>query len=84
MRLGNRLVAQDSRAGALPTLYAAVQDLPGASYVGPDGMFETRGAPSLAGRSAAASDPATARRLWTVSEELTGVTFPETIAAVQT
>ncbi|OQR61466.1 oxidoreductase [Streptomyces maremycinicus] len=77
MRLGNRLVAQDSRAGALPTLYAAVRDLPGASYVGPDGLFELRGAPALVGRSAAAGDPAAARRLWTVSEELTGVTFPE-------
>jgi NAD(P)-dependent dehydrogenase (short-subunit alcohol dehydrogenase family) len=82
-RLVNRLIAQDGEAGALPTLYAAVQDLPGASYVGPDGMFETRGAPTLVGRSAAASDPATARRLWTVSEELTGVTFPEPTAAVR-
>ncbi|WP_443070622.1 oxidoreductase [Streptomyces sp. SLBN-115] len=77
MRLGNRLVAQDGRAGALPTLYAAVRDLPGASYVGPDGPFEMRGAPTLVGRSPAASDPAAALRLWTVSEELTGVTFPE-------
>jgi hypothetical protein len=82
-RLVNMLIAQDGDAGALPTLYAAVQDLPGASYVGPDGMFETRGAPTLVGRSTAASDPATARRLWTVSEELTGVTFPELTAAVR-
>ncbi|MFE4668161.1 oxidoreductase [Streptomyces sp. NPDC056716] len=77
MRLGNRVIAQDSKAGALPTLYAAVEELPGASYVGPDGLFEMRGAPTLVGRSTAASDLATARRLWTVSEELTGVTFPE-------
>ncbi|MFC5216643.1 oxidoreductase [Streptomyces coerulescens] len=83
LRLGNRLVAQDSRAGALPTLYAAVQDLPGASFVGPDGMFEMRGAPALVGRSAAAGDPAVARRLWTVSEELTGVTFPELAIGVR-
>lgn len=46
-------------------------------------MFEMRGTPALASRSAAASDPATARRLWTVSEERTGVTFPEPTAAVQ-
>jgi NAD(P)-dependent dehydrogenase (short-subunit alcohol dehydrogenase family) len=76
MKIGNRFFAQDDRAGALPTLYAATQDLPGASYVGPDGLGEMRGAPTLVGRSAAASDTATARRLWTVSEELTGVTFP--------
>jgi NAD(P)-dependent dehydrogenase (short-subunit alcohol dehydrogenase family) len=76
MRLGNRFLAQDDRAGALPTLYAATQDLPGASYVGPDGLGEMRGAPTLVGRSRAASDPLTARRLWRVSEELTGTHFP--------
>ncbi|WP_405645685.1 oxidoreductase [Streptomyces sp. NBC_00019] len=76
MKFGNRFLAQDDRAGTLPTLYAATQDLPGASYVGPDGLGEMRGAPTLVGRSPAASDPATARRLWTVSEELTGTRFP--------
>ncbi|MFI1048552.1 oxidoreductase [Streptomyces griseoruber] len=73
MRVGNALFAQDDRAGALPTLYAATQDLPGASYVGPDGLGEMRGAPTLVGRSAAAGDVEAARRLWTLSEELTGV-----------
>ncbi|MFK4100002.1 oxidoreductase [Streptomyces sp. NPDC019531] len=77
LRIGNRFMAQDDSAGALPTLYAATQDLPGASYVGPDGLGESRGAPTLVGRSAAASDPAAARRLWTVSEELTGTRFPQ-------
>ncbi|WP_328430950.1 MULTISPECIES: oxidoreductase [unclassified Streptomyces] len=81
MQMTNRFVAQDSKAGALPTLYAAVQDLPGASYVGPDGLGEMRGAPTLVGRSQAASDPAAARRLWTLSEELTGVTFPHPVPA---
>ncbi|MFF8944620.1 oxidoreductase [Streptomyces sp. NPDC014864] len=78
MQFGNRFLAQDDRAGALPTLYAATQDLPGASYVGPSGPAEMRGAPTLVGRTPAASDPDTARRLWTVSEELTGVGFPLT------
>ncbi|WP_251093995.1 oxidoreductase [Streptomyces sp. Caat 7-52] len=73
MAVGNRFLAQDDKAGALPTLYAATQDLPGAAYVGPDGPAEMRGAPTLVGRSAAASDPVAARRLWTLSEELTGV-----------
>ncbi len=76
MKFGNRFFAQDDRAGALPTLYAATQDLPGTSYVGPDGWGEMRGAPTLVGRSAAASDTAVARRLWTVSEEMTGVSWP--------
>lgn len=79
MRVGNRLVAQDNKAGALPTLYAATQDLPGASYLGPDGLGEMRGAPTLVGRTAAACDPESARRLWQASEELTGVTFPSPI-----
>ncbi len=76
MKIGNRFFAQDDRAGALPTLYAATQDLPGASYVGPDGLGEMRGGPTLVGRSVAASDAGVARRLWTVSEELTGVGRP--------
>ncbi|MFE5919908.1 oxidoreductase [Streptomyces sp. NPDC056468] len=76
MRIGNRVFAQDDKAGALPTLYAATQDLPGASYVGPDGLGEMRGAPTLVGRTTAASDAEVARRLWTVSEELTGVSSP--------
>ncbi|MDC7802593.1 oxidoreductase [Sphingomonas sp. BLCC-B65] len=75
-RFVNRFVAQDDDDGARSTLYAAVQDLPGASYVGPSGRFETSGEPTLVGRSPAASDPAAARRLWAVSEDLTGVTFP--------
>jgi len=77
MAVGNRFFAQDSKAGALPTLYAATQDLPGASYVGPDGFAEMRGGPTLVGRSAAASDPVSAVHLWRASEELTGVTFPQ-------
>ena len=76
MAIGNRLFAQDDKGGALPTLYAAVADVPGNSYAGPDGLFEQRGAPKLVGRSPAAQDADVARRLWEVSEELTGVSFP--------
>ena len=77
-QLGNRLIAQDAAGGALPTLYAAVADIPGGSFAGP-GPFGLglRGAPTLVGRSAAARDEQAARRLWTVSETLTGVSFPE-------
>ena len=45
-------IAQSDEMGALPTLFAATQDLPGASYVGPDGFAEQRGHPTLVGRSA--------------------------------
>lgn len=70
-----RLFAQSDDDGALPTLYAAVADVPGDSYAGPSGLFEGRGAPEPVGRSAKARDAAVARRLWEVSEELTGVTL---------
>ncbi len=73
---GNRLVAQDENGGALPTLYAAVADVPGNSFAGPSGFMEQRGAPRLVGRSKAARDSGLARRLWDVSEQLTGVRFP--------
>ena len=75
MKVGNTVLAQSDANGALPSLYAASQDLPGASYVGPDGPLEMRGKPTLVGRTAEASDPEAAKRLWTMSEELTGVTF---------
>jgi hypothetical protein len=70
------VIAQSDEKGALNTLFAATQDLPGDSYVGPDGFQEQRGHPTLVGRSAAARDADTARRLWELSEELTGVRFP--------
>lgn len=76
MALGNRVVAQSAEAGALPTLYAASQDLPPGSYVGPDGFGEYRGSPTLVGRTAVAADPELARKLWTESESLAGVSWP--------
>jgi NAD(P)-dependent dehydrogenase (short-subunit alcohol dehydrogenase family) len=79
--LGNRLIAQDEEGGALPTLFAAVADVPGNSFAGPGGFMEQRGAPKLVGRSGAAQDADVARRLWDVSEELTGVRFPLAVAA---
>jgi len=75
-QVGNRLIAQDEDGGALPTLYAAVADVPGNSFAGPGGFMEQRGAPKLVGRSGVALDGVVARRLWDVSEELTGVRFP--------
>jgi NAD(P)-dependent dehydrogenase (short-subunit alcohol dehydrogenase family) len=72
-RVANRLVAQSDEMGALPTLYGATQDLPGGSYVGPDGRFEMGGHPTLVGRSRAALDLDDAAWLWAESERLTGV-----------
>jgi NAD(P)-dependent dehydrogenase (short-subunit alcohol dehydrogenase family) len=74
--IGNRLLAQSDEMGALPTLYAATQDLPGDTFVGPNGFAEQRGYPRVVGRSKAAQNAGDARRLWELSEEMTGVTFP--------
>ena len=79
--IGNRVLAQDEDGGALPTLYAALAPVPGDSFAGPGGFMEQRGAPKLVGRSSAAKDTVVARRLWEVSEQLTGVRFPLGAAA---
>jgi NAD(P)-dependent dehydrogenase (short-subunit alcohol dehydrogenase family) len=75
-RIGNSLFAQSEAAGALPTLYAAFAEIPGDSFAGPGGMQGMRGAPRPVKRSKRAQDEAVARRLWEVSEELTGTHFP--------
>jgi NAD(P)-dependent dehydrogenase (short-subunit alcohol dehydrogenase family) len=79
-RIGNRLLAQDEDGGALPTLYAAVADVPGNSFAGPGGFMEQRGAPKLVQRSKAARDVAVAARLWDASVGLTGADFPLAVA----
>lgn len=58
------LLAQPADLAALPTLYAATQPLPPGSYVGPGGLGEMRGWPTLVGRSQAAADPSLAARFW--------------------
>lgn len=76
MWVTNKLVAQSDEAGSWPTAFAATQDIPSGAYVGPDGIGEQRGHPTLVGRSGAARDEAAASRLWVLSEELTGVSYP--------
>jgi NAD(P)-dependent dehydrogenase (short-subunit alcohol dehydrogenase family) len=76
MRLGNRLFSQDAAHGALPTLYAAAApDVANGDFIGPDGFMENRGYPKKVRSSARSHDPDAARRLWEVSEKLTGVSY---------
>jgi len=76
MAIGNRLIAQSAERGALPTLYAATApDVEGGEYYGPDGLGEWRGHPKLVQVKAEGWDEENRRRLWSVSEELTGVTY---------
>jgi NAD(P)-dependent dehydrogenase (short-subunit alcohol dehydrogenase family) len=63
--------------GALPTLRAATDPgVLGGQYYGPDGFGEQRGYPKVVASSAASHDTDAQRRLWAVSEELTGVVYP--------
>jgi NAD(P)-dependent dehydrogenase (short-subunit alcohol dehydrogenase family) len=71
------LVSQNAAMGALPVLRAATgPGVAGGQYYGPRGIFGARGYPELARSSRRSRDTAIQRRLWAVSEELTGVTFP--------
>ena len=72
----NKVMAQSAAMGALPTLYAATfPAIRSGDYVGPDGFGEQRGHPKLVGMTPSARDDEAANRLWTVSEDLTGVRY---------
>src|SRR3954453_18617562 len=76
MALPTRYKAQSSFDGALPTMFAATApDVPPGAYVGPSKRMETVGPPKLTEGSARARNEADGRRLWEVSEQLTGVTY---------
>jgi NAD(P)-dependent dehydrogenase (short-subunit alcohol dehydrogenase family) len=72
-----RPLFQSAAMGALPTLRAATDPgVLGGQYYGPDGFGEQRGYPKVVPSSDQSHNLDLQRRLWTVSEELTGVTFP--------
>jgi NAD(P)-dependent dehydrogenase (short-subunit alcohol dehydrogenase family) len=77
-KLVGRFLSQSAAEGALPTLYAATDpDAQPAGYYGPRDRFEMRGPVANAVIGKAAKDQAAARRLWEVSEQLTGVSWPD-------
>ena len=70
-------IFQDAAMGALPQLRAATDPaVLGGQYYGPDGLGQTRGYPKVVGSSKKSHDAERQRRLWAVSQELTGVTYP--------
>ena len=76
MSVGNRLMAQSAEAGARSELFAATDpDVRSGSFIGPDGLGQNRGHPKVVRPVGRAEDPGDARRLWDLSEELTGVHF---------
>lgn len=81
MVVTNRVLAQSAEMGALPQLYAATHPgIEGGTYIGLDGIAEQRGHPKPVHASRAARDEEAARRLWEVSEQLTGVPFDVEVA----
>ena len=76
MRVGVRVIGQPAEQGALPQLYAATApNVSGGEYYGPNGIAENRGYPKRVDSTSRSKDRELAARLWTVSEELTGVGY---------
>ena len=71
-----KAVSQSAAAGAWPTLMAATADLPGTTYCGPSGLQELTGLPRVVTTSTLAQDETAQRRLWQLSEDVTGIRYP--------
>jgi NAD(P)-dependent dehydrogenase (short-subunit alcohol dehydrogenase family) len=70
------LVAQSDDRGSWPLVYAATSsEVHGGGYYGPDGIAEIKGMPVEVKPKPQALDPAAGKRLWEVSEALTGVRY---------
>ncbi len=83
MRITNPILGQSADMGALPQLYAATApDVPGGSFIGPDGFMEQRGHPHIVTAAGKAYDEDAWRRLWEMSEQLTGVQYEFGAASV--
>lgn len=68
---------QSADGGALPTLRAATDPaVTGGQYYGPDGLAHLNGSPVVQASSRKSHDEEAQRKLWAVSAELTGVTYP--------
>ena len=75
-RFFNPIFAMKADQGAMPTLRAATDpNVVGGEYFGPSGLYELRGDPVSVGSSKRARSAQSAKRLWEVSETLTGVHF---------
>ncbi len=76
IRFLNPIFAMTPVQGAMPSVYAATaDDVKGGEYFGPDGFFEWRGGPTLVKSNKRSHNGEVAKRLWDVSEALTGVRF---------
>lgn len=70
------LAGQPAQMGALPTLFAATnRELKGGEYIGPDGRGNHKGNPAISSEGDKLFNAALAKKLWDVSENLTGITY---------
>jgi NAD(P)-dependent dehydrogenase (short-subunit alcohol dehydrogenase family) len=76
MAAATKLLGQPAHLGALATLMAATADLPGSTYIGPDGPGQMRGYPRIVQPRPMARDEDAQRRLWALSEAATGIHYP--------
>jgi len=76
-----RFLFNDPATGALSILYAATQDVPGNSYIGPRGPAGLKGHPTVGKAAPAGRDTTTARSLWTATETLLSATDTPRAAA---
>jgi NAD(P)-dependent dehydrogenase (short-subunit alcohol dehydrogenase family) len=84
MTVSTKVLAQSAEMGALPILYAATKsELPGGSFVGPDGFMEQWGHPHVVTAARKAYEERAWLALWEVSEELTGVRYDFTAAPAE-
>ena len=71
-----RIITQSPALGALPSIRAAVDpEAKGADFYGPGGRKERKGFPVRVQSNGVSHNTEDARRLWLVSEELTGVRY---------
>jgi len=70
--IGSRIVGQGVDQGILPTLFAATQDIPGGTFVGPSGFRQLRGFPGIVKSSKNGNNTELGQLLWQLSESLTG------------
>lgn len=74
--LMNKVLGQSAEQGAWPQLYAATAPgVQGGDYIGPGGLFESRGHPKVVHPTERAKDTVDAARLWLESVRLTGVDY---------
>jgi len=84
MQAGFRLFGESAADGARPIVFAAASpDAKDGGYYGPTGFQEIKGAPGPSRIMPQAQDPGSGKRLWMVSEALTGVAFSPEAASAQ-